>query len=187
MTNVDKRTRPSMEIRISGLSDGEYPVEFEVTPQQIGLEDFVGTVRLSGTLRKSSHQFFLNGTVSGTMHRLCDRCLAEVERRITVPINIYYIVEGDLDDADSDGGEVEVRSIHAEQHSIIVDEDVRQTLTIEVPIKILCKETCRGLCPNCGADLNEGDCACDTQEIDPRWGKLADLFKDKDSEDADSK
>jgi uncharacterized protein len=49
---------------------------------------------------------------------------------------------------------------------------VRDALLLELPLAPLCRPDCRGLCPTCGADLNEGECACPKAETDPRWAAL---------------
>jgi uncharacterized protein len=62
-----------------------------------------------------------------------------------------------------------------EQHILDLSEAARQYSLLAIPIKALCKKDCLGLCPKCGKNLNEGKCDCPTQDIDPRWSKLADL------------
>ena len=51
-------------------------------------------------------------------------------------------------------------------------------IVMGLPTKVLCKDDCRGLCPDCGKDLNLGDCGCQKKEVDPRLAALADLLKD---------
>jgi uncharacterized protein len=50
-----------------------------------------------------------------------------------------------------------------------------EQLQLNVPMKPVCREDCRGLCPQCGADLSQGDCSCGGQPPDPRWAALAAL------------
>ena len=52
---------------------------------------------------------------------------------------------------------------------------VREEWLLAAPAFVLCREDCKGLCPRCGADLNEGPCSCTKTEIDPRWASLAAL------------
>ena len=52
-------------------------------------------------------------------------------------------------------------------------------LLLELPSKMLCQEDCRGLCPICGKDLNEGPCGCEHDTTDPRWDALKSLFQDE--------
>lgn len=62
-----------------------------------------------------------------------------------------------------------------ENHTLDLTEAVRQYALVAIPIKVLCREDCAGLCPTCGKNLNEGKCDCATPDIDPRLSKLTDL------------
>jgi len=59
--------------------------------------------------------------------------------------------------------------------AIDVDEIVKEQIVLAVPTRMLCREDCKGICPECGADRNKGDCNCATNDIDPRWAALKDL------------
>ncbi|MGD0336505.1 MAG: DUF177 domain-containing protein [Candidatus Omnitrophota bacterium] len=71
----------------------------------------------------------------------CSRCLNEFERKYTKQIQIHYPV-----------GKTE--------SEIILDPDIREEIILDYPIKPLCSDSCKGLCPKCGANLNEGGCTC---------------------------
>ena len=61
-----------------------------------------------------------------------------------------------------------------------IDDIVANNFLMNVEGKYLCSENCKGLCQHCGADLNEGDCGCSQENIDPRWAALVDIMeKDK--------
>ena len=60
-------------------------------------------------------------------------------------------------------------------HHLDLTEAVRQAVVLERPMQPLCRPDCRGLCPICGADLNETTCTCDDSLIDARWAKLRDV------------
>jgi uncharacterized metal-binding protein YceD (DUF177 family) len=82
--------------------------------------------------------------------------------------------EGD-DTARYDPSEVQV--IPASLPVIDVNDDVRQTVFLAVPLKLLCSESCKGLCPQCGINLNMGTCACTDDPADGRWEKLRSLVR----------
>jgi uncharacterized protein len=50
--------------------------------------------------------------------------------------------------------------------------DLREAVLVDIPIRNLCAEDCQGLCPTCGADLNQGPCGCAVGQVDPRWEAL---------------
>lgn len=169
-----------MEIHVAGIHDGEYPVSFDVPAAEIGLDEtFIDNVKVEGELQKVSTQYFLRSTIRASYVRECDRCLAETRKDVSIPMDIYYRMALDERSAGEDKDDIEMRTLHPDQESIILDEEVRQTILLEIPLKTLCSEGCLGICPRCGVDLNKERCRCDESEIDPRWAKLAEVFKKK--------
>ncbi|MFN3694656.1 MAG: YceD family protein, partial [Ignavibacterium sp.] len=71
-----------------------------------------------------------------------------------------------------DTEDINITYIKRETDKIDFDNDVREFAILAIPMKKLCKEDCKGLCPRCGADLNFEQCTCPKEEIDPRWEKL---------------
>ena len=59
-----------------------------------------------------------------------------------------------------------------------VDEFVYSEVILDLPSKHLCEPDCKGICPNCGKNLNKGECGCETHEVDPRLAKLMELLND---------
>lgn len=182
MSKEDSKRRPSMEISISSLDDGDHPFAFEAPSLAIGLDDsFLGHVRVEGSLKRVSRQLILTGTVFASYHKECDRCLAEIRRDAEIPLNLFYrtVMHGERPRVE-DEDDADIRLIDPDQESIVLDEEVRQIILLDIPLKVLCKEACKGICPRCGVDLNTGTCRCDEPEIDPRWEKLSGLFKRED-------
>ena len=70
-----------------------------------------------------------------------------------------------------------VTVIRSDQEYIDISKDVREYALLAIPMKNLCKEDCKGLCSHCGKDLNEGECGCTNEKIDPRWIALKNLYK----------
>ncbi len=64
--------------------------------------------------------------------------------------------------------------------TIQLDDVVLENLLVSLPIKVLCQEGCRGLCPQCGKDLNVGECDCTIDDINPRMAKLGQLLNGED-------
>ena len=60
--------------------------------------------------------------------------------------------------------------------SLDVEQLVHNEILIHWPLRVLCKEDCRGICPKCGKDLNEGSCECDQTSPDPRMAVISDIF-----------
>jgi len=178
------KRHPAMEIHIGGLHDGEYPFAFDVPASAIGLDDtFVDNVRVTGELRRVSTQYLLRSTIQATCARECDRCLIPVRKHIDIPMDIYYRMSTDERSSGGDKDDIEMMTLHPDQESIVLDDEVRQAILLEIPLKFLCSDGCLGICPGCGVDLNKERCKCDESQIDPRWAKLAEVFKKKEEED----
>lgn len=64
-----------------------------------------------------------------------------------------------------------------ERHHLDLEEGVRQAAVMEEPMQPLCRPDCRGLCPECGADLNVTPCACPQGPVDERWGALQGIMR----------
>ncbi len=94
----------------------------------------------------------------------CDRCLTPV----TVRLQICPEVEIDLNDSE-----------YIDGYYLDVDLLLHDEALLVWPERTLCRRDCRGLCPNCGKNLNEGPCSCDTVSLDPRMAKILDIFKNE--------
>lgn len=123
---------------------------------------FVGKLLPSGT------GFVLKGDLSGTMFIPCNRCLEDVECRYDASFTHYYTTNEEEAEEDGFG----VTAIASDE--INVEPILGEELVLALPTYVLCKEGCVGLCVQCGANLNAGECACEAP-TDPRWDKLKDL------------
>ncbi len=175
-----------LAVPIAGLEEKEYPFEFCVSADELEVEEFYkGEITISGVVSKVASQFFVNGHLSAVQIGDCDRCLMPTEKVIEEDFALYYrvsVAEHDAEE-DEDSSEDSVRVLAPEDSTIQLDDDIRQTLRLQIPMKNLCEDECKGLCPQCGTNLNQGDCNCSDGPIDPRWAKLAGLFnKDPDAD-----
>ena len=165
-----------MKIQVGGLSEGVHEYSFQSPPAEIGLSpEFDEEVRVSAVLEKSPGEFRLRAAISAGARWECDRCVAPIRTPIETSYQMVYVLEGGpgLDPA-------EIQVIPASLNVIDIAEDVRQTVELSVPLKRVCAENCRGLCPYCGTNLNEGTCACEPAPADSRWDKLKELKNNHD-------
>ena len=107
----------------------------------------------------------------------CSRCLEPVEVPISYTIDGFLVSEGFDEDLFED---YDAFIIETEEVDLV--KIIEQTLDFNLPSKVLCKEDCKGLCSGCGANLNKETCSCseiasDEDDIDPRFAKLKDMFK----------
>ena len=107
---------------------------------------------------------------------VCARCLRPVAGVLAVDYDKDVAKENTLQNEDNDD------YVILEEGMLDIDETITEQILLEFPTKLLCSEDCKGLCPRCGKDLNEGNCGCPEKEIDPRLAILAKLRDQFDKE-----
>ena len=132
---------------------------------------------VKGGISNTGGTLGLKADVSGVMTTQCARCMKDID----VPIE-FTISETLMK---SDGGDGETVSedddvIVFEGNTVPLDEVIENNFIMNLSPRYLCREDCKGLCPQCGKDLNEETCSCEDDEIDPRWAALADMIKNED-------
>lgn len=138
----------------------------------------VSPVQVSGSIYPEEHEMLMSGIVKVIMETSCSLCLKKIETRLEVPFSerLLYVLDAPyLIEEDETIGDLEeiywiYDKIEYDFESMIVD-----VILNALPTRPLCAVDCKGLCDNCGQDLNKGTCSCHTTEIDPRWAKLAQL------------
>lgn len=133
-------------------------------------EEFVTDVRVIGSVVNKTGIVHLDCRARFDYSTYCALCLKPLLRHATVPVKHILVTHLDSeDDADS--------FIVVDNMRLDVEQLVAEDIYLSLPSKFLCKEDCRGLCPECGADLNEGSCGC-KKPIDPRWSALSELLNE---------
>lgn len=173
-----ERTNKSDEIkiRISGLSNGLHEYHFSFDPQDIGLENnFTRPVVINAVIDKTPRQIYLKSEVVTSGSFQCDRCLEEFDQDVLTRCNMFYIYD-ELETGKY--SEDEVKIISPDTVAIDFADDVRQMILLAIPLKLLCREECKGLCPRCGTNWNRAACDCEQNtQTDPRWQGLQRLMK----------
>jgi uncharacterized protein len=164
-----------MKIQVGGLSEGVHEYHFVTTGAEIGLgSEFSGNVTVDVSLEKTGTQIFLESRIGTTGHFVCDRCVTDFTIAVTPSYRMYYVWDGANTDR-FDRAEVQV--ISPGLNMIDITEDVRQVVLLAVPLKLLCKDECKGLCPHCGKNRNIEACNCSDDVKDSRWEALRTLQK----------
>ena len=114
----------------------------------------------------------MNAEIQMTLEIPCARCLEPV----SVPFEI--LVDTQLELPETPDQEVEEsEEPYIDGYQLDVDALVRNELFVHMPLRVLCKEDCKGICNKCGANLNVNTCDCDTRSLDPRMAVIQDIFK----------
>lgn len=127
-------------------------------------------VLVEGRVRNSADVLSLDLTASTVLDAVCDRCGKAFPKEVSVPYQCLLAQELQGEESDE--------IVLLEDGQADVEDLARTAFVLGMDTKTLCSEDCKGLCPRCGADLNEGPCPC-ARERDPRWAVLAGLLDDQ--------
>ncbi len=149
-------------------------VEPLVGPQYFGRDD---VVKASFALNRAGHTVIVRGQIAGGLGFVCSRCAEEASLQIDHSFTHVFVevaaratsVPGEIGEDDDlevtyyDGDTVDLEPLASEE------------IVLALPVAPKCSENCRGICQQCGTNLNEGPCACASDVVDPRWARLKEL------------
>jgi uncharacterized protein len=163
-----------MIIVIKDIREGINEFEHEVLAENYGLEgigSFSGPIRLKIFIDKLGNLFRFKISVAAMVEQPCDRCLELYRSEISDGIEqIYQLGSNDLD-----SDEIEILAENCKE--IDITKAIHDVFMLNRPMQGLCRDDCRGLCPNCGTNLNIKSCDCHRLDVDPRFEKLKSLLK----------
>lgn len=143
-----------------------------------GDTDFLGElyhfnkpIKISGSISNNGQSLSFKADCRGEMQTRCARCMKDIDVGVSFSVDELLAQDNGTVSEDSD-------IILFEGSTVDIDDIVMNSFLMNISGKYLCSEDCKGLCPVCGADLNEGECGCERDTIDPRWAALAELIKD---------
>jgi len=163
-----------IKIKVSNLKNGRYDFDFEGKANDLDIpEPYVDNFNTNVSLNKFDAQIILDAETGIPANLVCDRCAREFRLVIKSKFKMVYLFRSNYDS--SENVKMEVAYLHPDTDKIDLDKDIRDYAILAVPMKKLCSEDCKGLCPNCGKNLNDGQCNCSVEIIDPRWELLQKL------------
>jgi uncharacterized protein len=164
-----------MKIYIRDFEDGIHEVNGSVESGRIEIpeaEFYPGELNIHVIVDRLENIFRMRIRIQTRATYVCDRCLVNFGRDFDEWYEqIYQIGPGTLDADD------EVEILPENSVEIDISKAIRDAMILARPMQLLCRESCKGLCPNCGIDLNHNSCNCGTERIDPRLAKLKTLLK----------
>ncbi len=152
---------------------------YQLVPElAAGQEDApAATLRGAVRLMHTNAGILTRGHFAAIAPMACARCLEPVAVPLAFNLEEVYVPTIDIVTGKSIAPTEEDAALWIDEHHILdLAEVLRQDVLITIPLQALCQDGCRGLCPSCGQNLNQGSCTCQA-ETDPRWAALADLLK----------
>lgn len=154
LRNLDSRAEASGEVLVSHI-------------------DYMGEdirvnkpIKVSAVAVNNGRDISLTGKIKADLTLKCSRCLKDFEYVLETELEEKLSKESGNDDA-----------IHFEGEIVDLTDIVLNNILLSLPMKPVCREDCKGLCPKCGSDMNIDKCRCAEKDIDPRFSVLKDLFK----------
>ena len=133
-----------------------------------GIYPFQKPVNIIGKLESRTNLVTLEADVCVSVHCPCDRCAEDVD--INYNAAIFHRIVCELNQEDND------ELLLAENMLLDVDDQVTDAVLLNYPSKLLCSDSCKGICQICGRNLNREQCGCNKKQIDPRLAALEKLI-----------
>ncbi len=133
--------------------------------------NLIKPIIIKGEIFKTDNGNFLNVDITWEYKENCDRCLKEFSNKIETVLSGRLIEKTEKQNDEDD----EVL-IYYQGDDVSLEEPVISAMLLSLPMKSICKEGCKGLCPVCGINRNDEKCNCEDNNIDPRLAKLKELF-----------
>lgn len=167
-----------MKINISQLrkdAGGSQPFAIKTSAGELGLdhpESWDANIMIEGCVINKGMIYEVAGTIHATMQEHCSLCLEDM----TVILDISFNEEYREADSDEFLGNSDENSNYFNGDEIDITDLIRENTLLAAPIKPVCSQSCRGLCPECGINLNIHTCSCTSTKIDPRLAVLEKLL-----------
>ena len=167
-----------MIINVDKLIDGEtLNVSFSENisiPEDYSVNGDV-PVKVIGELSNNSGKFRFRGNVSAKISLNCDLCLCPFDMDIDFEIDEIFVKSPDDNSKDDDFW-------YFSDNVINLKTAILSNILLNIPMRAVCSDECKGLCSICGHNLNEGDCGCEKTYINPKFEKLLALFEENEEE-----
>jgi uncharacterized protein len=127
---------------------------------------------LRGRIEKMGEDYLLRASLQGEMETTCARCLEPAQVPLNLPLAMTFVSK----EADKTGDDEDPDVIALTGGEIDVGDEIRDEISLAMPINALCKESCRGLCSVCGGNLNLSACGCKSAvAVAPAFAELGKL------------
>jgi uncharacterized protein len=164
-----------IRVRIRGLHDGSHPLEVKSTAEVLELPMFRRDLHIKGNLVKDHERVNIDAKVTAIADLECSRCTEPASFEVEAPMHIELVPPHLALPGIEEEDEIHIYDAF-ESPTFDMVQDVRDALGVAIPMKVLCKPNCKGLCPICGTNWNNGTCDCEQPIAESAWtSSLKDL------------
>lgn len=161
-----------MKIKISNLPEGIHKFELTKNVSELNLdEQFRDEIKLNCKVDKSLHQIVVDCLLKINAVFSCDRCNKKYNDILETNFEIVFLYDKNIEGNNN----TDIKYITRNLENLDLTKEVIDYTYLSVPMKKLCDDNCKGLCPQCGANLNIKKCNCETDSVNPVWEKLISL------------
>jgi uncharacterized protein len=182
-----------MEIIVEQITEEGLVFEFEKSVETFpvlaemaanGECKFAAPIRTALRVLRIGDMVEIDGDIETSVRLPCSRCLRPFEISLKPHFALTYMRRVTDVTEDTEPKEVELNAedtgiVYFQGEKINLKDTIQEQVVMEFPLKALCKQDCKGLCPNCGADLNEDLCDCDRSSPPGRFAVLKNLKLEK--------
>lgn len=134
---------------------------------------FIDPTSVVGSIYKASSDIIVDAKILYNYKESCARCLKGFDREVEVSLSGRFVKEDEMTEDEADIDDIVVEY---DNKRINIEDAVKNEIILSIPMKSLCKSDCKGICQECGVNLNEEECDCIVDDIDPRLAKLKELL-----------
>lgn len=150
LREVGARKQVELELEFHNFEFANREIEID-NPIELKLEIF-----------NTTDSYVVKGEIEAELILSCSRCLQEYSSLINLDLS-EDVLKNEMEDPEE----------------LYLDEIIMDNIILSLPMKPLCSEDCDGICPECGQDLNEGECDCEVEILDPRLAKLKEFYDEE--------
>jgi len=165
-----------MEVRKLPFAETWEPNGFDFSDSGVIQKSPLVAEGVAELLPNTGGEVRVHGRLRTDLETECDRCLGRASFHIDAPFDLFYRpLESTAHEEELAIDEGEAEMGFYELPGLKLEDVVREQVLLQLPMQRVCSEACKGICPICGANRNEVDCACRPELADDRWMALKDL------------
>ncbi len=169
-----------LKINVSKIPEGGMDLRFErdgswfrgFLPETAPADFVPDRIDVACTVRRMKENVFIEGTVATTVEAPCGRCLEMTRQPVNASFKYTFTPPPAQPKEEWELTAEDLDFAYYEEDSIDLDALIFEQVMLHMPIKPLCAESCKGLCPRCGIDLNRASCLCQAETFDERLAAL---------------
>ena len=166
--NINDIGEDGLEIRTT--KKPEWVINIPEFSESSDILNLNSDIILDINVQKIAKEVLVRGDIAFEINALCSRCIDSVSKKLLAKINLLLSPKEDVEDTEKD-----IDHEVYEDEVIDISDYLREQIALTLPVSILCKNDCKGLCSTCGTNLNNNVCDCKKEWVDPRFAVLKEL------------